>query len=83
MFRVPKNKHNRERGNPKFFLIALSHDSLMNYYQTNFAMVQHHNYSLQELEDMIPWERDIYVALLRQFLEEEEQRAREEEAKNG
>jgi len=44
----------------------------MNYYQTNFAMVQHHKYSLSELENMIPWEREIYIALLTNFIKEEE-----------
>jgi len=34
-------------------------------------MIQHHNWSLTELEDMVPWERDIYSGLLIQYLEEE------------
>jgi|TARA_A200000159_G_scaffold157247_1_gene173122 hypothetical protein len=33
--------------------------------------MQHHNYSLGELEGMLPWERQIYVALLKQHIEEE------------
>ena len=41
---------------------------------TNFAMVQHHKYSLTELENMIPWERDIYVSLLLNHVKEEKQR---------
>lgn len=36
--------------------------------------MQHHNYSLEDIENMIPFERDIYVGLLVQFLEEEKQR---------
>ena len=27
-------------------------------------MMQHHKYSLTEIESMIPWERDIYVSLI-------------------
>ena len=42
--------------------------------RTNFALMQHHNYSLSELENMIPWEREIYLHLLLQFIEEEKQR---------
>lgn len=38
--------------------------------------MQHHKYSLTELEDMIPWERDIYVRMLMKWLKEEEQRQR-------
>lgn len=34
-------------------------------------MIQHHKWSLTELEDMIPWEREIYVGLLISHLEEE------------
>ena len=34
-------------------------------------MIQHHKWSLTELEDMIPWEREIYVGLLINHLEEE------------
>jgi len=33
--------------------------------------MQHHKYSLTELENMIPWEREIYVSLLQQYIEEE------------
>jgi len=42
--------------------------------------MQHHKYSLTELESMLPWERDIYVALLVQYIEEENEKIRQ---KNG
>jgi len=34
--------------------------------------MQYHKWSLTEIEGLMPWERDIYVALLKQHLEEEE-----------
>ena len=37
-------------------------------------MMQHHNYSLTELDNMLPWEREIYIALLMEFLREEKDR---------
>jgi len=37
-------------------------------------MMQHHKYSLTELENMMPWERNIYVSLLVKFLQEEKER---------
>ena len=37
-------------------------------------MMQHHGYSLRELDDMMPWEREIYIKLLLQHLEEERER---------
>ena len=60
------------RRTSKFFRIALSHETLANYIQTNFGLIQHHNWSLTELDDMHPWEREIYVSLLVAHLEEEE-----------
>jgi hypothetical protein len=39
--------------------------------------MQHHKYSLTELEGMIPWERDIYIAMLIQYIEEENQKIKE------
>ncbi len=53
--------------------MSMVHDSLSNMYQLNFALMQHHNYSLTELDEMIPFERDIYVALLKNYLEEQEE----------
>ena len=41
-------------------------------------MMQHHNYSLTELENMMPWEREIYIGLLLAHLEEEKKRIEEE-----
>ena len=61
-------------GLTKFFYLGLVHNSLSNYYQLNFSLMHHHKYSLSELENMIPFERDIYVTLLKQHLEEEEER---------
>lgn len=37
-------------------------------------MMQHHKYSLTEIEAMLPWERDIYVQLLVNHVEEENER---------
>jgi hypothetical protein len=45
--------------------------SLESYFKLNFALMQYHKYSLTEIENMMPWERDIYVGLLQQHLEEE------------
>ena len=45
---------------------------LENYYKLNFALMQYHKYSLTEIENLMPWERDVYVTLLKQHLEEEE-----------
>ena len=44
--------------------------------------MQHHKYSLTELENMMPWEREIYVGLLLEYIKEEEERIKQEETRN-
>ena len=65
--------------------MALSHETLSNYYRTNFQLMQHHNYSLTELDHMMPWEREIYVTLLMEHIKEEneKERARQGSGMNG
>jgi len=41
--------------------------------------MQHHKYSLTELENMVPWEREIYVDLLITYLKEEREKQRQRE----
>ena len=42
-------------------------------------MMQHHKYSLEEIENMLPWEREIYIGLLTNFLEEEKERVKKQQ----
>ena len=56
----------------------MAHTSLESYYETNFALVQHHKYSLTELENMIPWEREVYIGLLMNYLEEQRLKQQQE-----
>jgi hypothetical protein len=58
----------------------MSTDTLTNYYKTNFALMQHHKYSLTELEDMMPFEREVYIMLLTQYIKEENERQKQQEA---
>ena len=51
---------------------------------TNFSLMQHHKYSLTELENMMPWERDIYVDMIITFIKEENDKQKQQEAnRNG
>ena len=43
--------------------------------------MQHHKYSLTELENMIPWEREVYITLLTNYIKEENERRRREAQK--
>ena len=42
-------------------------------------MIQHHKYSLTELDNMMPWEREIYVGMLIEYIKEEEERIKREQ----
>ena len=50
-------------------------------FETNFALMQHHKYSLTELENMIPWERDVYVNLLVNYIKDENRKREQEKMK--
>ena len=45
-------------------------------------MIHHHKYSLTELEDMLPWEREVYIGLLVKALEDEKKEHDKLERKN-
>ena len=45
-------------------------------------MIQHHQWSLTELDNMFPFERQIYIILLQNWIKEENERIRTENAKN-
>jgi len=57
----------------------MAHTDLESYFKVNFALMQHHKYSLTELENMIPWEREVYLSLLQQYIEEENLKQRQAE----
>ena len=43
--------------------------------------MQHHQYSLQELEEMLPWEREVYVTMLLEHLKEESDRQKQQQTR--
>ena len=45
-------------------------ESLSAYYTINFNLTLHYKYSLEDLDNMIPWERNIYLALLENYVRE-------------
>ena len=59
----------------------MAHTNLESYFKVNFALIQHHKYTLTEVENMIPWEKDVYISLLQQHIEEENLKA--QQRKNG
>lgn len=61
----------------------MCHESLINLYRTNFILMHHYHYSLTELDNMIPWEREVYIALILEHLEEERERMEQEKYRHG
>lgn len=56
------------------------YDSLANYYKTNFNLMQFHKYSLSDIENLMPWERFLYIDLLKVHIEEQNQKIRDQQA---
>ena len=55
----------------------LGHDSLGNFYKTNFNLMQIHKYSITELENMMPWERSLFIDLLKEHIKEQNEKQRD------
>ena len=49
----------------------LSHTDLGHYYQSIFALAQHHKYSISDIEALLPYERDIYFGMLTDYIEQQ------------
>lgn len=65
-------------GLSKFFYLSLCHDSLKNYFETNFALFKHHGMQISEIENLLPWEKEVYVLFLMQWIETEKVRIEQE-----
>lgn len=61
----------------------LREESLKSYFLNNFSLMQYHQYSLHELESMLPWERKTYISLVAKHVEEENERIRAQNEKNS
>jgi hypothetical protein len=57
--------------------------NLFSLYELNFILMYVHKLSLSEIQEMIPWERDLYVERLGQYLEKMELEARQNELNRG
>jgi len=60
----------------------LSVESLRIMYETNYNLIESKIFSLQELEQMIPWERKVYIGLHIKSIEEQKERIRQAKMKN-
>jgi hypothetical protein len=60
----------------------MAHISVKLYYELNWNMMFHHNFSLTEIENMMPWEREIYIGLTMNYIDEENERIEQEQRKS-
>jgi hypothetical protein len=63
--------------------MMFSYDKLTNFFKTNFAMMQHHKYSLSDIENMMPWERTVYIDMLQDHLKKIDEQNRDRAAVNA
>ena len=54
----------------------LGYDNLQNWFRTNFALMQHHKYNLDVIENWMVWEKFVYLDMLSQYIKIEEDKAR-------
>jgi hypothetical protein len=52
----------------------------MNFFKTNFSLMQYHKYNLSDIENMMPWEKFIYVDMLNQYIKHQEDLKRDQAA---
>ena len=54
----------------------MSYTNLYVYYQKVFGMAQHHKYNISEIENLIPYERDLYFEMLIEFIQSQKEKER-------
>ena len=57
----------------------MGYQNLALYFKTNFSLMNHHKWSISEIEDMMPWERQVYLDLLQDWIKQKEQEIKEQE----
>jgi hypothetical protein len=55
----------------------LNHNNLANFYRLNFALWKHHGMAIDLAEELIPYEIDFYVSMLKEWMEKQSQQARQ------
>jgi hypothetical protein len=65
----------------RFFLVSNLYIDLESYYRINFLLVHDHHFTMEAINEWIPWERDIYLILLKEWIKEEQERIQKEQSK--
>ena len=78
MRRVWQGSPNTDQRYRRFFSVINSHETLENYYRVNFILLNNAKWSLSDIEDCLVWEREVYVAMYQQYIEEENLRLQQQ-----
>jgi len=49
--------------------VAMMHNSIISYYEKLFAFKQYHQWSINEIENLMPWELEVMTALISNYLD--------------
>lgn len=52
-------------------MIVLQHETLINYIKTNYELIKHHNMNMEDIENMFPWERIVYIDYINMKMKED------------
>ena len=69
-------------GSQRFFYLSFGNGALAEYFKLNFALLYYHKFDIDTFDNMIPWEKDIYVNLLANKVKEEEEKRKLREMEN-
>ena len=67
-------------GSDRFFYLSFRDSNLKHYYENMFTLTHQYKYTLSELENMIPWERDVYIGMVNGWVKEETERVKQRKA---
>ena len=68
------NDDRHAAGPIRFFFLGTCHKSLYDYYRVSFILTQHHGWSLSDMDSLVPFELEIFVNMLEQHLEEQQEK---------
>ena len=61
----------------------MTNNDIVNYYQTIFVMKKHHSFLVTEIENMYPFERNVYYDMIRNEIEKSQQKQQQSNVYNG
>jgi hypothetical protein len=61
-------------GSQRFFYLTFRDGNLRAYYNNMFTLTHQYKYTLTELENMIPWERDMYIGMVNSWVKDENEK---------